>query len=402
MTLFHNPLERRRSSFDWMNVVVYSFVFLFSLFFFYIITGREGNDISIHSVWSANSSFDDPISFIRHVAHPLWHVLMRIINIFTSRIWAATILTATLKTVELFVVHRFFSYTMQVSQRISLAWALVCLTVSSLCIPSYNPTVYLGVGSPNPWHSPTQLFAMLFMFVAIAYTVYLLEQFNQAVKDGKHCDTGLKKPIILGVILFFSLLAKPTFMQAFLPACCLYFLVLWIKNPKQSQFFIRILLCVLPSIVFMIGQYFYYFGQIIIETNTMVVDFSMGKMLTILISSLLMSAFPLSVIILLVRKPLTTLQKVTYLFFIVATLEYMFLGEGGKRAADGNFGWGMMGASLMLWAVSLIDFVNWAKFTTQKTSKEKAKLLALGLLLAWHLFSGIYYLYYYITSGNLI
>ena len=98
------------------------------------------------------------------------------------------------------------------------------------------------------------------------------------------------------------------------------------------------------------------------------------------------------------KQKMDTTLVFTVLFNLVAIVEMMLLGESGFRAADGNFGWGMMGASLMLWIVCMIRFL---KNEDMKQWFKPKKLIA-WTLLAWHLVSGVYYYGYLLTSGTTI
>ena len=66
---------------------------------------------------------------------------------------------------------------------------------------------------------------------------------------------------------------------------------------------------------------------------------------------------------------------------MAGVVEYLILGESGRRAADGNFGWGMMGAALMLWVVMLPRFLRDIR---ERGKPSPAHWAGLGLLL-WHL-----------------
>ena len=96
--------------------------------------------------------------------------------------------------------------------------SLCVATVSSLLTP-YNPTVYLGVGTPNTWHSPTQLIAMVWMLICVPYTARCYDRFEAALPDPR-ANSPWREGALLGALLLVSLTAKPTFMQAFLPAAC--------------------------------------------------------------------------------------------------------------------------------------------------------------------------------------
>ncbi|MEG0513813.1 MAG: hypothetical protein RR653_13980, partial [Clostridia bacterium] len=102
------------------------------------------------------------------------------------------------------------------------------------------------------------------------------------------------------------------------------------------------------------------------------------------------------------HQPLDTFFLLTLVFDLIGVLEFLLLGESGRRASDGNFGWGMMGAALMLWVVALIRFAKVNHEDFGRTHRIGVKHCVGWLLLGWHLLSGIYYIYYLCTSGNVI
>ena len=84
---------------------------------------------------------------------------------------------------------------------------------------------------------------------------------------------------------------------------------------------------------------------------------------------------------------------------IVGIIEFLILGENGRRAADGNFGWGLMSAALWLWMVTLPRFVKARREETAITGGQRA-LYGIGwALLGWHLASGVYYIWYLLSTG---
>ncbi|MDD3337147.1 MAG: hypothetical protein PHI98_16820, partial [Eubacteriales bacterium] len=279
--------------------------------------------------------------------------------------------------------------------------ALVCLMVSSLCLPFYNPTVYAGVGTPNTWHSPTQMIAMVWMLLCVPYTAACYDEFVELQKVvGSKAMLSWRKPLLLGLMLIFSLAAKPTFMQVFLPAACLFFLVMWIRNPNNSRFFLQMLGCVLPAIALMILQYMYYFGIIVPSQGDMVLELSLDKLKNVAIATLLIQGFPLYALFTEGKSKRDSFFWLVLIMDLVGVLEFLILGENGRRAADGNFGWGMMGAALMLWVVMLPRFLLRVQAERKENGKLRSTHVTGMLLLGWHLASGIYYLAYLFTTSN--
>ncbi|HPS81928.1 MAG TPA: hypothetical protein PLP25_08735 [Candidatus Limiplasma sp.] len=233
-------------------------------------------------------------------------------------------------------------------------------------------------------------------------------------QEGALANVGWRTAGVLSALLLLSLLAKPTFMQAFLPAACLYFLWLWVKNPKNSRFIVRMMLTAAPAVLFMGFQYLYYFGIIVPSQGQMVVQVSWEKAGEVALDVLLIRAFPIFVLATCadretLRKPLYSL---TLLMDAVSIVEMLLLTETGRRASDGNFGWAMMGSALMLWAVTLPLFARRAKGWLDRRRalaegkpylenrpKAEATVLWIGAgLLLWHLASGVYYLVYLMNT----
>ena len=397
----HHPFRAPERRFDPGKWLMLALLFILSFVLFHQMTLRPSSDISIHATWAAEGDFRDLTTFVRHGAHPMWHVLVSILlHLGLSLPVASALITALSKVFIAWVTHRLMTIALyrHLSRTAITLMTAVCMCVSCLCVPFYNPKVYVGIGTPNTWHSCTQLMAMAFMLVCVPYTAWCYDCFSaRRLREGQETRLPWPQAIMLGVLVFLSLLAKPTFMQAFLPACCLYFLYQWLRHPKNSRFFVQIILCVLPAVVFMILQYLYYFGIIVPWQSSMVLEVASGKALHVLIRVALIMAFPLYTLVLCRRQKADTTFVLTLVFNLVAIIEMLILGEDGRRAADGNFGWGMMGASLMLWVVCMIRFLR--EDGVMKW-KPKAKY-ALGWgLLGWHLVSGIYYIVYLFVSGN--
>ncbi len=396
----HHPFRAPEKRFDPGKWLMLALLFVLSFAMFYQMTLRPSSDISIHATWASEGDFRDLTTFVRHGAHPMWHVLVSILlHLGLSLPIASALVTALSKVFIAWVTHRLMTIALHkhLSRAAITLMTAVCMCVSCLCIPFYNPKVYVGIGTPNTWHSCTQLMAMAFMLVCVPYTAWCYDCFTaRRLREGQETRLPWLQAIVLGVLVFLSLLAKPTFMQAFLPAACLYFLVQWIRHPKNSRFFVQIILCVLPAVVFMILQYLYYFGIIVPWQSSMVLEVASGKALHVLIRVVLILAFPLYTLVLCRKQNADTTYVLTLIFNLVAIVEMLILGEDGRRAADGNFGWGMMGASLMLWVLCMIRFL---KEDGVMKWKPKTKYTVGWALLGWHLISGLYYIGYLFISG---
>lgn len=333
----------------------------------------------------------------------MWHVLVALVMLTGIPLPVASgLVTAVCKLIEFALIHWLFSRWLggRLRQWLITLLAVCCAMVSSLCWPWYNPTVYLGAGTPNTWHSCTQMIAMVWMLLCVPYVSRCYDRFLQLQPEmGQRTLLSWKEIALLCLMLLCSLAAKPTFMQVFLPAACLFFLVKWIQHPKNSRYFLQVLAGVLPAILLMILQYMYYFGIIVPSQGDMVLEVSLAKVRQTAIMVVLMQAFPMAALLVTRKQPKDTLYWLTLVMNLVGIVEFLILGENGRRAADGNFGWGLMAAVLMLWVVALPRFVKARISETEMTAVKRTGYGVCWALLGWHLVSGVYYVIYLLSTG---
>jgi hypothetical protein len=402
----------RTRRFDWTKWLAVALMAALGAWVFHALLWRAQSDIAIHTLWAQQASLSDLKSFIRQAAHPLWRICVFILmQTGLSANASALVFTALCKGLETWAL-------IVLAQRLigRRGWeaalcGLVAAMVSSIWVPWVNPTVFIGGGSPNPWHSPTQIALMAPMILCVSWTAMAEERFRQSGEIVPWKDTAA-----LSALLLISALIKPTFLQAFLPAAGLYFAVRWIKSPKDSQYFLRLLLAAAPAVLAILLQFLFYFGGIIETQGGITVLVSGEKMLQVLRLVVFTQLFPLFVLIAFadrdtLRKPLFIL---VLLLDAVSILQMLILSETGYRAQDGNFGWAVMGAALMLWAVALPLYGHrvsvWirrrrtaaegAPYVVSRPHAEAAKVIAGGVLLLWHLASGIGYYMYLLTSQS--
>ena len=148
-----------------LAILSHGLVFVLAYIVFASVNANPSSDISIHATWAAEGDFTDLTSFFHHGAHPMWHVLVSILlHVGMPLSVASPLVTAVCKLCTFAIIHRLYRCWLKDAPLwlVTLLTA-VCTMVSSLCWPWYNPTVYLGAGTPNTWHSCTQLLALAFM-----------------------------------------------------------------------------------------------------------------------------------------------------------------------------------------------------------------------------------------------
>lgn len=386
-----------------LAIICHLLIFLLSLMVFGSVIQNEGSDLSIHTVYAREGNFRELDSFFHQTANPMWHVLVVLLSmtgvpLFTS----AVVITALCKLIVFALTHYFFTRWLKgsVRQWVITLLSVICSLVTGLCWPWYNPTVYLGAGSPNLWHSATQMMAMVWMPLCITQIARVYDEFVRLKPEmGDKTVLGWKDMFWLCFVLLCSLAAKPSFMQVCLPASCLFFLVKWIQHPKNSRYFLQVIAWVLPVVLLMIFQYMYYFGIIVPVQSEMILELSFDKLKTTAIMVLLMQAFPLYALWMTRKEPKDTLYWLVIVMDAVGIVEYLLLGENGVRAADGNFGWGLMSAALALWMIVLPRFVKARSNETAPSAGKRIGYTVGWVLLGWHLVSGLYYLWYLLSTG---
>ena len=274
--------------------------------------------------------------------------------------WAATAVCAVYKMLGFLLVQRIiYLYLMpDASAKLATLAALIAMMVTAIRIPSVNDAVYIGIGSPTVWHNPTQIVAVLSSLLCVFYTahiVYLLQSSN-----GHALSLPWKKLVLLGGIVLFSAVCKPTFLQAFLPASGIFFLALWIKNPKQTRYFLQVIAAFLPAVLYFIMQYLYYTGVVVPFTSGVAVSLSLERFWVAIRNMLMMAAFPLFVLLFTERKNALRdpVLALCLLIAAISVLEAALFYETGVRENHGNFNWASMNAAFLLWVITLPRLIN--------------------------------------------
>ena len=250
------------------------------------------------------------------------------------------------------------------------------LLVLSMFFDVDDRHLYLGTGTPNPWHNPTYMFARPFCILLFLHTV---EMFKKRILDRKDY-------IVLGSLALVSMAAKPSFLISFLPAIACFGLYGWVKKEMTFMQMLKIGLSLLVSFIPFIVIYKLAFGGG--EGNGSVV-FTNGKIWKVWSDNIGLSilkaiVFPLFIVLVNIKR-LSKSLKFAVLNYIFSGLIFYYLAESGEREMHGNFIWTYLFGLffLFLFAIEQLFF-----------NEEKRKYVwILGvLLLITHIGFGIYYL----------
>jgi len=424
---------RRRSEkqpFDWFKWLTLAVLILFSLRVFLWEFGNTYSDLYKHAVIASEFDFADLHSITSRLAYPVWHLCVSALyQLGLPLSWAAASVCALCKALLFLLVRRFLLVMTRErlpGAALTLA-ALVLMLVTPLRIPAINQFVYKGVGSPTVWHNPTQLAVLVTAMLCVPYTLHCWYEFERLLPaNGAKTMLPWRKVVTLAVLAMASLACKPTFMQAMIPAAAVFFLVQWIRHPRNSRYFLQIIAAFVPAVAYFLLQYLYYTGVVVPYTSGVVFGTTPEEIWLAIRNMLLMAAFPLFALLCVYRKGMFRDATLTLCLLMAgfSVLEAMFFRETGLRLNHGNFNWASMSSAFMLWVVALPKFTDAigefrerrrrvqisgveGTLSSAAIQKEKVELnirsaafFACFVLLVWHIYSSFYYLYYLFTTGN--
>lgn len=256
---------------------------------------------------------------------------------------------------------------------------------------------YLGIFSINPLHNSTQMCVRAFSLLCLVLVYDIWGKQNNKEYKGLFfkVERGLKKYyMILAILMFLSVLAKPTFAEMFIPAVGILMIgkLLWkvIKKEKTaSKYFLQcvhMFLAFLPALLYILLQFIDYFiidNGYYEEVN--VIFTSCGEVWSIFSDNIVLSialgmAFPLYVFLI---SPAwffkTNLGKLGLGCYVIGMVEALFLAESANKFAHANFIWPMISGMTMMWIVSLIRLLMLEK---EADNKKKMRFI----YVAWFLF----------------
>jgi hypothetical protein len=232
---------------------------------------------------------------------------------------------------------------------------------------------YVGLVTPNVWHNPTGVFAIPFALWLFMAGTRLLDR------------PGMRHAALTGLAGTLSLLAKPNYFLAFVPAFGLA-LLSELRRMRPAPAVGTLALTFGGPAIVLIAQYLWLTGNTAIIFHPFAVwrGYLREPLLVRVPGAILVgTAFPLAVLLLYLRKVngdrTLTLAWIALQFGIV--MQICFYERA--RLTDDNFGWGMIYADHVL-------FVASAAFLFAQRSDWR-RWVCLSVLLL-HTLSGVQYL----------
>jgi hypothetical protein len=321
------------------------------------------------------------------IPHPGFHLII----FFISKIAHATYSTVAPIVMSGFVVVTIFLTNTLLAKRIPsanrTAWLLiisVCLNiVIAIYLPFFNPNPYVGQESPNIWHNPQMLFLKPFALLFFFYYMEFIQNDGQLTKRGY---------FILSSLLMISVVIKPSFVFAFLPATGIYLLAF---HTRELHLYRKTLLLSLPTLAVLCYQYYitYYLsaGMSHYHDKIIFTYFGVMKLYTpsVVVSTLLVLAFPLSVAIYYRRELAHNIYaRMAWILTAVSFAQAAFLAEQ-EKFSQGAFGFGYIISLFILYIFSMQVYLS---SRTKDSLISDLKQLVITIIFAAHTVSGVYYL----------
>ncbi len=380
-------------------------VFIF-IITYYVVLHVGNTDYERHSVWALQLSFRNLPHFMQnYAAYPLWHIAT---NIF-YKVLGFKLLDAAATTTALFNCFAYwcviwawdFFVKSSFSSCLKSLWVCCLLLVGPLYAPWFSEYYYLGQGSGNVWHNPTNIAVKGFSILCFVLIIRLLES-DKTVKDEK------REYFFLCFLNLCSVFAKPSFLQGIIPGLGLYFIISIIMDRGKREKIIKYFFITgtfVPAVLLLAYQLFFsFFADTAIHSGGGF-GIGFGRVLgnwspNLFISFLLAFSFPLYILALDFRNLIKKIHiQVALCYEFCAWGESALLYESGKREMDGNWLWGSYLSMFIVWMLLLFEYFNILSNDKFSTAKRKLCYYGGSILLFIHLVSGIFY-WYNITHSN--
>lgn len=268
---------------------------------------------------------------------------------------------------------------------------------------------FMGVFSINPIHNPTQMCVRVFslLCICLVYDIWGFHKNDHYQGVFFNFGNGIRRYyILLSLLLFLSTLAKPTFVEMFVPAVALAMLIQLLskliqKDTQAKAYFtncLHMFMCSLPALLYILLQFVDYYiwgGNNNAETSIIITKWwevwsTCSE--NIPLSILLGMVFPLFIFLIDTRFFLfNDLGRLGLFSYVVGFLEASLLGEAGEKLYHGNFMWPLMSGMLVMWVTSVLHLL------VLERNSSHTKLQCILINIAWgifwiHVYFGLVYI----------
>lgn len=347
------------------------------------------SDWRAHVGFSSDSSMKESYSLLHYLVFFTSNLFYRFFNFLRFFDFVNVIMNIYILLSILFsylILHKYFKQqftTKYISSVVSISLLLVSMIVIDF---EYNARIYLGNGSPNPWHNPTYLFLRPFALLLLFYVLEKYVLFSSKVTPFENISFAL-----IGAL---TMWAKPSFLMSFWPVISLFVSYKVITRKIHYYYLLNLFLLIIPSIIvlYLINLKVFENAESSNKVAISYLEVWSYYSNNIFLSILLLILFPIYVLIISIKKDFNNQDLVIWANFILSLLYFMFLSETGDRKYDGNFSWTYLFASFLLFIFSI------QKLFLHKSNKLKFNFGVFLFLI--HLISGIYYFVKILNGGS--
>ena len=368
------------------------------------------SDLGSHITFAENFEFTNAEGFLRswaRVPHLGWHMLVRFFMALRMPSEEAAALVYSLLGVFSFIAGAYLTnrlirhYTGRDELALSSLISGILSFVGPYAMPWFTPMgIYHGQYSPNPFHNPTH---MAVKGLGIILTMIGVDIFRR-MKNEKPVFFKSERNlfVLFAVVLFISVIFKPTFMYMILPAGFVFMISELIINFKNKSYpmknifkvLIGIIIAVIPSLILIIiesavaAKYGTEYSTVIFSFSK---PFEVWHLYTLSVpnSVLLAMFFP---IVMCIINPgyflKSTEGRLSVCAYATGLIEFSFLKDAGYQMIAANFAWCMMSGMVVLYAFTagklLIDTLK-----EDKSKSHMIYIISCWFLLFLHAYSGI-------------
>lgn len=397
------------------------FICILSVIVFFFLVGIRmascGCDMGFHITESDSINIRDlihPIAFWKSHYYPMWHLLVKLVKTLfklKSSVLAAGLangLCYNVCLIEIYLYLRRNVHKVDPYRLIGLAFA-VC-TVGCMFGPKLAME-HLYANTHNAWWNPTNTMVNTFALPCVLMTAYLWDRLSCELSNGSQVQTLTKETLAhrglilwlqimtLGLLLTLTELAKPSFIQAYLPAMFLFFAGWFLVNRKSI--FVSLIICsalIAPCLI-VFAQYFLAFDP----DGGGGIGFGFGNVASgydySYLNSFYAIAFPIvAFIVAIMRRRVRTEDIICWLMLLTGLVIAWFLFERGPRMTHGNLGWGFKVALFLVWIVGVRQYADLA--ISQNRFRSRLVFWTLSILLVLHALTGFWKMYEMMCLGR--
>lgn len=391
---------------EFLKNMLVGFGVIFFMTYILVLVSYNSNygDYVPHTSWALEMFRDDLWDwFANKISYPLWHLGVNICvnNMEIQEAKATALVTALYQGAAFLSILGIWSMikTVNIDRSKQAFWAVCLLLVNPLYAPWFNQRYYLGQIAANTWHNPANIAVKCFAILSFGLVVVLLQGRENTGESKKR---NLLAYIALSASLLLSVLAKPSFLQGFLPGFGLFIVVRVVLERKNFdlRFYTKLCVAFVPAVAMLFFQYLNIFCNVEYIKTQIEIKLAWGVFFhrftdNLGVSFLISFAFPLFVLCMNFKKLIHT-EKIQLMicYETVAWLESVVLHEAGILEDSGDFTWAGMISALIVW-ITMFECYAQELYNAHGENTIRKKIFIYGgfLIFTAHLLFGIAYWY---------